>query len=332
MTGLLTLRNLLIFSLGLPFCSAEAAIPRLRPDVNTPGRPNSPGSPGTLPKVPEQGRWPPDSSPGRGGTPTNEQAQARIQYKMGNMENRLEVEKKYGVVREGPEVMKNVADLVSSVLDKEECQDSDVHNATNPCTSASFKPTTATVPPQSFAQCSSYAKIISSCASATSSFYSLNATAQASCACYATPVTIASTGPVCTGTKQAQVTGAPTLAIRNFDDKANACFSYFSAQGYNNLAAVLGGSSSQPTGSQGNQPALGSGFCSKIDADVKKGNGSSGLGPSLKSMVWTDCKGLVNPEAEGATKSMGVVLNSFDRIILLTSLPFVSVLSLFIFT
>lgn len=179
-----------------------------------------------------------------------------------------------------------------------------------------------TVPPQSFAECSSYAKVVSSCASATRSFYSLNPTQLAACVCYSTPATVATTGlggPVCTGTVEAVVTGAPTLALQNFDKKASACFSYFSAGGYTNVAAMLGGTSnnqSVPTAAtHSNATALGPGFCSKVDADVKRAGAS--LAPTLQDMTWTDCKGLRG--SNQVTNGAGVTLNGFDHAVFVSS-------------
>ncbi|CAI6234049.1 unnamed protein product [Periconia digitata] len=311
-----TLKNALVFALYVQFSSADPAF--VKPPKNVP---DGPEAPPIRPPVP-----PPVvvGSPGSGSRVSGEEAQVGIQYKMGNLERKLKpVEEGIGAL----------TDIVSAVLENVDCSPPTRIGQDAKTCDAEFTPT-ASVPVESFAACSSFAQIISSCATATTSFYSLDATAQASCACYSTPATRSAGGPVCTGTKQAQVTAAPTLAISDFDGKAASCFSYFSAQGYNNIAAVLGGSNNQslPTGSAGSQAVLGTGFCKKVNDGAKSSNGSVGLDPSLRNIVWTDCAGLVGgSESNQVTNAAGVALNDFDRGAMLVFTVFVTLLSVFVF-
>jgi hypothetical protein len=129
---------------------------------------------------------------------------------------------------------------------------------------------TITLPTTSFAACTSYAKVLSTCASATEFFYALNATAQASCACYSAPPQLCSSG-----TPVARQTTVATLAAGVFDNNAKACHDYFSEQGYENVAMVLSG-------------ALANGLCGKVEADLRKEQGNAsmqGLSPILDVVV-----------------------------------------------
>ena len=108
MTRHVTLRSLIVAAFGAHLCRAEPGI------YPKPSRPNDiPDSPGSIPKFPPAVGIPNDS-PGIGSA-TEEKAQAAIQYKMGKLEQKLELS---GAVLDG--AMK-IAELVTAVLDEEDC-------------------------------------------------------------------------------------------------------------------------------------------------------------------------------------------------------------------
>ncbi|PSN72385.1 hypothetical protein BS50DRAFT_583928 [Corynespora cassiicola Philippines] len=144
---------------------------------------------------------------------------------------------------------------------------------TEACTSkeGAFSPTT-TLPTSSFAACTDYARIISSCASATPSFYDLHPTDQASCACY-TPTTEArycSIAPLTTSVPNPTVISEgeqnvafSTLAPALVDDAAYTCYDFFYAQGYHKLAGLFSGIDVVR-----NETKLGADMCANINAGI----------------------------------------------------------------
>ncbi|KAF2267164.1 hypothetical protein CC78DRAFT_541836 [Lojkania enalia] len=166
---------------------------------------------------------------------------------------------------------------------------------------------TTTLPVTSFAACTSYASTLSRCATDTTSFFSLDPTAQASCACYET-ITPSSC------TRDETTTVFPTLARTGFDNAASACFDYFRIQGYENVAKAL-------SGTTGNKTVLGAGFCKNIDLDLKKKSNFStavGLAPTGASQAHHICASLLdfdNPTGG----SRGLTLRAFDRAVFFTA-------------
>ncbi|KAF2787954.1 hypothetical protein K505DRAFT_379238 [Melanomma pulvis-pyrius CBS 109.77] len=159
---------------------------------------------------------------------------------------------------------------------------------------------TSTLPTSSFSACLSYARALSNCASNAPSFYSLNPTAQASCACYFSgpPSYI----PCSSGVQWAAI---PTLDVNRFDDQANQCHDFFSLQGYKKVAKVL-------SGKDGNQTALGARFCSNVNTDVKRSrNGTTGLNPSLAPSSTGDCQ--ITGGAHVTSSASSSSLTTFDR-------------------
>ncbi|KAF2202527.1 hypothetical protein GQ43DRAFT_307102 [Delitschia confertaspora ATCC 74209] len=135
-----------------------------------------------------------------------------------------------------------------------------------------FTPT-ITLPSTSFAACTSYAHILSSCNSATASFYGMRPTDQAKCACFTTAVS----ERACSGTGTQSVL-QPTYAPQRFDDAAMGCVNYFRAQGYKNIVEAL-------DGNDRNQTVLGAGFC----ANVNQMNGTAHATPTLEGNPLGSC-------------------------------------------
>ncbi|KAF1949713.1 hypothetical protein CC80DRAFT_254229 [Byssothecium circinans] len=305
----------------IPKVPSEPDVP-IRPIPKVPSEPDIPIAP--IPGIPGVNPGRIGDIPPAGQVPSNQV----IQVNMGSLEQKLGQSssersgpgakppgnRKEEVLQRVSEAADVVVDVVEKILDLAGGEGDTT--ATTTARSGDFTPST-TLPSISFKACTSYAKMLSSCASATTSFYSLAPTVQASCACYSTPTT----SRACTETKQAEVTGAPSLAIAAFDNNADACFSFFSLQGYSNVAKALDTETivSNTTGVDPQVAGLGKGFCAKVDAAVKaRSNGTwstkQGLSASGKSMVWTDCKGLVTGEGasggtgRGVSVGMGVIV------------------------
>lgn len=103
-----------------------------------------------------------------------------------------------------------------------------------------------------FEPCRLYARSVTSCARATSSFYSLDPTSQASCACYSPSYDTIPCTPSITPTSAFdpknyyQYAILPILDSDGFDDQANSCRDFFDKGGYSNIASVLRDNSSAP--------------------------------------------------------------------------------------
>ncbi|KAH6644653.1 hypothetical protein C7974DRAFT_25505 [Boeremia exigua] len=92
---------------------------------------------------------------------------------------------------------------------------------------------TATINATAFAPCNSYASILASCASATTSFYDLDYEQQASCACYQS------------STNTAACQAVPTLDT-SYDDYEYECYDFFDSNGYVMIAQAMNDSLQLP--------------------------------------------------------------------------------------
>ncbi|KAF2119220.1 hypothetical protein BDV96DRAFT_642258 [Lophiotrema nucula] len=160
------------------------------------------------------------------------------------------------------------------------------------CTSTkvAFTPT-ATLPTTSFAACTTYARILSNCANETTSFYALNPTDQAKCACYAT-----ATPDNSDCTKDRTTTIIPTFAATRLDGAAITCRDYFNKQGYEKLGNLL-------SGMKNNTPVLGAAFCASLNVDlVANGNATNGAWglPATRAGERFVCKEQVDSGEAGA--------------------------------
>lgn len=128
MTRHVTILSLIVVAFGAYFCRAEPGI------YPKPSRPNDiPDSPGSIPKFPPAVGVPNDSP--RIGSATEEKAQAAIQYKMGTLEQKLDLA---GTVLDGA---LKVAELVSAVLDDGACA---TNSAKDSCATPTCKSCTRT--------------------------------------------------------------------------------------------------------------------------------------------------------------------------------------------
>ncbi|KAF2186163.1 hypothetical protein K469DRAFT_706822 [Zopfia rhizophila CBS 207.26] len=302
-----------------------------------PPRPAEPKPP-SVPKPPGQ----PFGQPKPGGAPFSPEyeptvndpnkvpPQAEIQSNMGSLEQRL------GILNNALDVAQEVvkAFLATSASTATESERVGGFFATKsssaPATTTSMDVTftqTSTLPSSSFTACKSYASILSSCASATTSFHSLNPTSQASCACYSNATTTVSCS---IGTKLATV---PTLAASRFDDAANSCHEFFERQGYERIADALAGLQRNETGR--NQKMPGAGFCVKIDAAVKdanfnRTNATMGLSKALEPSPYTQCLSSPGPSSGDGARVSGSTM--FDRTIFVTGPIVLAVLSYVLFS
>ncbi|KAF2732284.1 hypothetical protein EJ04DRAFT_608505 [Polyplosphaeria fusca] len=288
----------------------EAGVPIPKPpkpvDPVEPLVPKPPSNPGRIPEFGPANTVPNPVNPNLQ-VPAVPQQQD-ISHKMDKLEDALDT------IGEVVDVVKDLLEqqnsaLVSAFLATPSCtwptQSAAESNILSPvgsmpeCTSAqiSFTPTT-TLPTTSFAACTTYAQILSACASDTSSFFSLDPTAQASCACYSTAIPNSNS---CT--KDETVTILPTLAPSRFDDVANDCLDYVKVQGYKNVAKAL-------AGIENNQTVIGAGFCKNIGDGVKMmsnatATSSRGLQATGIPQQYHVCAGLLIPGAEGGAQRLG---------------------------
>ncbi|KAF2684155.1 hypothetical protein K458DRAFT_431736 [Lentithecium fluviatile CBS 122367] len=281
-----------------PFAPDQGPVlPNSNPGGGGGGRPN----PNQAPDVPpNEGPVVPNGNPGRGGgslgNPNQAEAltQEKIELNMGKVEQNLRIA---GDVKEVAQVM---LEVVSAILEDPDCADE------GDCPKPAFAPTT-TLPTASFEKCTSYAAVLSACASATPAFYALAPTVQASCACYThTSFTMDCSGPAETMTK----TATATFAAQIFDIPANVCRDYFRRQGYEALNKAL-------DGTQGNSTVLGAGFCQNLDSEVRnQGNRSVGLKPALETVWVKSCAAFPTSKAQAASGATGLALTRFDRYVL----------------
>ncbi|KAF1951509.1 hypothetical protein CC80DRAFT_597243 [Byssothecium circinans] len=229
--------------------------------------PEDPGAPGSGPDpyeyIPRREGFLPD--------------QAQIQDVLGSMEiglNRTITATTTGT--NATSVVVEVSKIVEAVLVTPTCSPegtgrwnvpSGVSKSCSPAT-VSFTPTT-TLPATAFAACTDYASILRSCASATSSFYSLPGSQQASCICYTPTITTQSCIPTTGSTGYFYPLGTQQVAIPArstaiFDNAAGACRDFFSMQGYSKLAGALNGKDGR------NGTKIGAGFCANVNKDLKR--------------------------------------------------------------
>ncbi|CAI6342425.1 unnamed protein product [Periconia digitata] len=152
---------------------------------------------------------------------------------------------------------------------------------TKTCNSLITPTPTESIPATAFAACTDYASMLRSCASATSSFYSLPASSQVSCACY-TRTTSSSRCAYSTVTGSSTFV-APALATSYFDDAADGCYGYLKLQGFEQLASAISGKSSK------NETSLGAGMCRNMDEDVQ-GSDRWGLPRVLDPVSVGECR------------------------------------------
>lgn len=149
--------------------------------------------------------------------------------------------------------------------------------------------------------CMDFAFIVASCASDTSSFYDLPPTEQARCACYAPTTTTVACSPTPTptfiGTSYTwDFYQSATITVRatsHFDNAADACYGYFSAQGYSALASVLAGSDQRG----GN--ALGWEFCGNVHSQMRSATDTA------TTTAWNVYSTPGLPSRVGETKTFG---------------------------
>ena len=186
---------------------------------------------------------------------------------------------------------------------------------------------TSTLSAAAYAACTDYASILSSCASATTSFYHLAPSEQARCACYVPTTTSTWCSPSGTAkpttldldmtTEFAQSVSVSARATSRFDNAADACYGYFNAQGYTALANVLAGSNSK------NETRLGWQFCANINEEIIRATPAtttnayipaSGLPYTANPTPYGECK--VSYYSRPSNPNVASGLNSFDRLIL----------------
>ncbi|KAH7130144.1 hypothetical protein B0J11DRAFT_602367 [Dendryphion nanum] len=228
--------------------------------------------------------------------------QARIDQNIGSLEQRLQA------AGFGLDVAGAAIDVVNAILATTKISTS-VDVPTGTLFDGSRTTTTPSLPTTSYLACVRYASRLNSCASATSSFYSLPASAQASCACY---TKVSTTDYVSCGVSSHQAVEPTALAISNFDSPANTCHEYIEALGYSNAAKAL-------SGRMGNLTVLGAGFCANVDEDVKRSrNGSQGLDPTKPITMMGPCEAISPSPSRGSSTSRAAMLNTFDHAVLLT--------------
>lgn len=328
--------RLLAFTLYLELAAGFPGFPSFRPPKpSTPEVPNTP-----KPYSPESPNAPKPYSPKPIGDPTvpnsgpydpaNVPPQQQIQSNMGRVEQRLD---KLDIALE---IGSAIKDVVDAILQQPEVETflGETFTVTSAASDVTFTPT-STLPSTSFAACTSYASVIRSCASATSNFYALPATAQASCACYRT----APASYISCGVSSEAWAAVPTLAADALDNAANECHDFFSLQGYKKGASVLSGEKKGDL-----NITLGDGFCAAVDQELKKGasasanasasgnstaipsatrtqTGTRGLAATLQPTQPLDCKAVASSNNQPTTGA-GVrvaTFTGFDRAILVSA-------------
>lgn len=193
------------------------------------------------------------------------------------------------------EVLNIGTELISAILATTSSSDSTARPATDTPTRIST-PTPAssnaiTLNVNLFPACKSYARTLSSCVSATPSFFSLDPTHQASCACY----TLSS---ISTGS----CASVPTLvtAAENAED----CRGFFQVNGFSGIASVM----------DDEGRVEGVGFCSALDEELRAKDGAG-----LATGTVTRLEETLRPTActvsrEGPTQTVAKAVGAAGRV------------------
>ncbi|KAF2005961.1 hypothetical protein P154DRAFT_530254 [Amniculicola lignicola CBS 123094] len=242
--------------------------------------------------------------------------------------NMAPINKKFDAM-DAVEMVGSMPALVSAILATPTVEDSSLNSAFSPTSalpSSTFS--SSSFPIESFEYCTSYARILSSCASATPGFYQASATAQASCACYST-----STLPSNSCTKDERLVATPTLATTRLDNPAIICRAFMVDLGYTNVAEALSGRMKTSNSTDG--ILLGQDFCKNVDEGIKaKGNSTRGLGQTGQPSAYRVCAGLVGSSDNTQVQSgvRGLVLARFDFGVLAGYSVVVAAMSWVVFT